>query len=142
MNKAINDILDRAEEYADRKGDPTLRDELKVLEKTVTTEFSSLESELKRCRELISVMAAAAQKDSDTILALRHQLGDEQNVIARHSHGVRRVKRGQDIVVQVRTGSTWDDRGSYNEMANDYAHSDSAKFANFLMHQQTMGVLK
>lgn len=142
MNQAIHEILDRAEDYADRKGDPTLRDELKHLERVVTEHITSLETELARCRALTSEMARASQADSDLILDLRRQLSDEQSVIARHSHGVRRIKRGQDIVVQVRTGTRWDDRASYNEMSNDYASTESVQFANYLANQQKMGVLK
>lgn len=142
MNKAIHEILDRAEEYADRKGDPSLRDELKILEKAVTEHVSGMELELQRCRALISEMAKASQADSDLILALRRQLSDEQHVIQRHSHNVRRVRRGLDIVVQVRITSEWEDRASYNEMSDDYANSNSVKFSEYLMHQFAVGVIK
>ena len=142
MNKAIHEILDRAEEYADRKGDPSLRDELKILEKAVTEHVSGMELELQRCRALISEMAKASQADSDLILALRRQLSDEQHVIQRHSHNVRRVRRGLDIVVQIRITSEWEDRASYNEMSDDYANSNSVKFSEYLMHQFTVGVIK
>lgn len=142
MNKAIHDILDRAEEYADRKGDPTLRDELKVLEKTVTKEFGTIESELKHCRELICVMAAAAQQDSDTILALRRELEvlrkpvetTEDRVIGRYGARVRRVKRGMlDIIVQENRDGLWVDRQTFNEMSDDYAESNSRAYAARLM---------
>ncbi len=142
MHKAIHEILDRAEEYADRKGDPSLRDELKILEGAVTEHITSMEAELSRCRTLISEMARASQADSDLILDLRQQLSDEQSALERHSHGVRRIKRGLDIVVQVRVGTKWDDRARYNEMADDYALSNSVNFANHLAAQQKMGGLK
>ncbi len=142
MHKAIHEILDRAEEYADRKGDPSLRDELKRLETAVTEHITGMEVELSRCRTLISEMARASQADSDLILQLRRQLSDEQHVIQRHSHNVRRVRRGLDIVVQFRSGTDWGDRASYNEMSDDYAESNSKKFAEYLMHQVTTGALK
>jgi len=142
MNQAIHEILNRAEDYADRKGDPSLRDELKILEKAVSTHIESLELELAGCKSLISEMARASQADSDLILQLRRQLSDEQHVIQRHSHNVRRVRRGLDIVVQFRLGTDWGDRASYNEMSDDYAESNSKKFAEYLMHQVTTGVLK
>lgn len=143
MNKAIHDILDRAEEYADRKGDPTLRDELKVLETTVTNEFTTLESELKRCRELVAILSAAAQKDSDTILALRRELEElrkpvepsSDRIIGTYGGYVRRVKRGMlDIVVQKKDESgAWVDHLAFNEMSDDYAESDSRRCAANLM---------
>ena len=143
MNQAIHEILNRAEDYADRKGDPSLRDELKILEKAVSTHIESLELELAGCKSLISEMARASQNDSDVILELRRQLKDEQHVIQRHSHNVRRVRRELDIIVQFRSGDgVWGDRALYNSMSDDYAESNSKKFAEYLMYQVTTGVLK
>ena len=143
MNKAIHDILDRAEEYADRKGDPTLRDELKVLETTVAKEFTTIESELKRCRELITILLSAAQQDSDTILALRRELEELRKpveptvdrIIGTYGGHVRRVKRGfLDIVVQeLSVSGLWLDRMTFNEMSDDYAESGSRSYASSLM---------
>lgn len=142
MNQAIHEILDRAEEYADRKGDPSLRNELKTLERVVTSHVGGLEAELNRCRSLISEMARASQADSDLILELRKQLSDEQHVIERHFHNVRRVKRDHDIVVQVRVDGAWQDRASYNEMSNDFASTESIRFAWDMFNQINAGVTK